>query len=399
MGYKSFSVSVIGESHIKKNIVCQDFSANVDNDDVQIAVVSDGHGDSTCFRSDKGAEFAVKACMEGLMELANKIKNKDIKYQDIFVEKRKREFLLQLAKGIVAKWNMYIINDLKENPIQDDVEKIKINNNIFNQYIEGNEINHIYGATLIAVMVVENFIIALQQGDGKCIFLNKNGDFFEPVQWDERCYMNITTSLCDEDAAESFRFHIDKFSDNSRPIAVFVASDGIEDSYDNQDTMLCFYRTLCKEIVEKGLDEEMNYLGESWLSDMSKYGSADDMSVAGIVDTEIILPFIDKFEKENLLCTVNANINEIEERKSSMKDKMAYLDRLYDKIKNEIKEMEIVANSVQEFKKDNESEMKNLEFKKSELEKVIMEREEYISKFNELTDKYNYYLIEKEKLK
>lgn len=94
-----------------------------------------------------------------------------------------------------------------------------------------------------------------------------------------------------------------------------------------------------------------------------------------------------------------ANINEIEERKSSMKDKMAYLDRLYDRIKNEIEEIEIDLNSVHRCKKDNESEMKNLEFKKSELEKVIMEREEYISKFNELTDKYNYYLIEKEKLK
>lgn len=69
-------------------------------------------------------------------------------------------------------------------------------------------------------------------------------------------------------------------------------------------TMLCFYRILCKEISEKGLAEEINYLGESWLPDMSKYGSADDMSVAGIVDTEIILPFIEKFEKENLLCTV-----------------------------------------------------------------------------------------------
>ena len=52
--YQAFSASVQGATHVKKNIVMQDASGKFENEKVKLIVVSDGHGDSSCFRSDRG---------------------------------------------------------------------------------------------------------------------------------------------------------------------------------------------------------------------------------------------------------------------------------------------------------------------------------------------------------
>jgi len=71
--YKSFAVTVQGGSHIKSGLVCQDASSSYDDESVAIAVVADGHGDSNCFRSDKGAEFAVKCAEEGIRQFVKEL--------------------------------------------------------------------------------------------------------------------------------------------------------------------------------------------------------------------------------------------------------------------------------------------------------------------------------------
>ena len=52
--------TVIGDSHIRKGIVCQDSSGTVVTDKFAIAVVADGHGSAKHFRSDVGSRIAVK---------------------------------------------------------------------------------------------------------------------------------------------------------------------------------------------------------------------------------------------------------------------------------------------------------------------------------------------------
>ena len=53
--YQAFSASVQGAAHVKKNIVMQDASGKFENEKIKLIVVSDGHGDSSCFRSDRGS--------------------------------------------------------------------------------------------------------------------------------------------------------------------------------------------------------------------------------------------------------------------------------------------------------------------------------------------------------
>ena len=67
---QTFNKSVIGASHIRSGKPCQDFSLSYQDGNVKILVVCDGHGGSTYFRSDMGAEIAAKACLENLIDFA-----------------------------------------------------------------------------------------------------------------------------------------------------------------------------------------------------------------------------------------------------------------------------------------------------------------------------------------
>ena len=54
----SFACTTIGQSHIISKKPCQDYSSFFENDTMNIAVVSDGHGSSNFTRSEKGSQFA-----------------------------------------------------------------------------------------------------------------------------------------------------------------------------------------------------------------------------------------------------------------------------------------------------------------------------------------------------
>ena len=64
--------TVIGDSHIRKGIVCQDSSGTVVTDKFAIAVVADGHGSAKHFRSDVGSRIAVKITTKLLKNYMNR---------------------------------------------------------------------------------------------------------------------------------------------------------------------------------------------------------------------------------------------------------------------------------------------------------------------------------------
>ena len=59
--FNGFSHSVMGASHEKTGLVCQDSSAYKVCDDYAVCVVADGHGSKKHFRSNIGSKFAIEA--------------------------------------------------------------------------------------------------------------------------------------------------------------------------------------------------------------------------------------------------------------------------------------------------------------------------------------------------
>lgn len=319
MSWKTFSKSVIGFSHLKKNTVMQDYSAHFDNGKFRIIAVSDGHGSSNCFRSDRGSKLAVQACLEGLLELA--------KHYNTFEEMRypmPEEILRQFCIGILTKWNQLISEDLQANPV--DLKELEMCDPKWSEHYKKSEsLNHIYGSTLICALMIEDIVLVLHQGDGRCIIFNQFADFYQPVPWDDRCYSNITTSLCDDDVINSIRIYQKKIKSESEIIALFVASDGIEDSYHSEASMYNFYRRLLFKLMDNESDSEFQVYFDEELKTISEHGSGDDMSVAGMVDLDKISTLKPLMEIE-IQRTLNKEvIIRTNERMESMENKRDYL--------------------------------------------------------------------------
>lgn len=94
---------------------------------------------------------------------------------------------------------------------------------------------------------------------------------------DHRCMLNITTSLCDEDAVNEFRF---AYGDaESMPKAVFLCSDGVDGTFGSGDLLYGFYANIMKSICDDGIETVTTQLPEV-LSHYSREVSKDDMSIA-----------------------------------------------------------------------------------------------------------------------
>jgi hypothetical protein len=150
------------------------------------------------------------------------------------------------------------------------------------RYLRGDRTEEAYGTTLLAVCVTNNYWFGIHQGDGKCVCIDRDGKCREPIPWDERCFLNMTTSLCDKDAIDRFRYY---FS-TELPAAVFVGTDGVDDSYSGED-LHALYRETCSAFYENGFDGGVQEIEVS-LPIITEKASKDDISIAGIIDMEYL---------------------------------------------------------------------------------------------------------------
>jgi hypothetical protein len=218
-----------------------------------IAVVADGHGAEEHFRSDRGSRFAVEAALQCIRKFTA-IENNVLPDPSASIK--------TLEKSIIAAWHK---------KVADDVKSDKIDGDIFSPY----------GTTLIAAAITIHYCLAIQIGDGKCVFIDKNHMALQPIPWDDRCFLNRTTSLCDDDSLSLFRH----FYSEVLPLAVFMGSDGIDDSFPvrgNEEHLAGFYQKIYKNFIREGIKK-----GEKELREMlplfTQKGSGDDVSIAGTI--------------------------------------------------------------------------------------------------------------------
>jgi hypothetical protein len=116
------------------------------------------------------------------------------------------------------------------------------------------------------------------------VSVSADGNICDPIPWNEKCFLNRTTSLCDEKALDNFRYC---FSTDNFPVAIYVGTDGIDDSFGSDERLFSFYRRLTEAFAQLGFDKGKKELKE-YLPELTKQGSGDDVSISGIVDMERI---------------------------------------------------------------------------------------------------------------
>lgn len=325
-----------GESHKSSDKPCQDYAYAESSPGLSMAIVCDGHGGQRYFRSQVGSQFATEITREALrayvenMALAFKDKEQKSVFDgasftsysaanatDIQVDSEAHKSLMWLFSSIISQWNLRITQHAMEN----DLSNWELNH-VEQKYLDGFQekrssedatFEKTYGCTLMAYVQTPDYWFAFHLGDGKCISMRVVDDKLvceQPIPWDDRCFLNKTTSLCDSNALEEFRYCYQ--GNGEFPLAMFLGSDGMDDSYGDGYNLYNFYIQLFKIIIRNGDDKAKKELVKS-LPIISKMGSKDDMSVASIYDdTNLTESFflLTEYQREKL----NELFNDVEDK-------------------------------------------------------------------------------------
>ena len=331
--YELICASTQGADHIKHGIPCEDYGQIFESEFCKIFAVADGHGDSNCPRSQLGSKIVCELAISEMGKFCSDIKENAWECRLLSCGKDLDSLARQLISSIVAKWVKAVNEELETNPLTDE-ERAGCEKYI-ERYDKGERLEHIYGTTLIAGLMTEEYLLLIQQGDGRCVVFNEDGSASQPIPWDEKCFANVTTSLCDEDAIQRFRYCIINLEDNPL-IACLAGSDGVEDSYLSMDLMYSYYRDLLVYASENGIEALNEHLKKE-LPEFSKKGSGDDVTISGIVDKEKVINFVDSFKRDNEIVRKESTIREIDERLKSMNG-MGKMDALKTKYEKALEE-------------------------------------------------------------
>lgn len=285
MNFKAFHMSERGESHLHDGRVCQDSSASFSDECGTVAVVSDGHGGCDYVRSQIGSAMACEAAVKNIRRLFENISPEAFLAEPDMM-------LIQLEAAIINDWNESVRSHYEANPFTEE-ELDCVSEKAGASYRSGHRIERAYGATLIAAAVTRDYWFGIQIGDGKCAAFDEAGICTQPIPWDEKCFLNKTTSICGSDALRDFRhFYSEKI-----PTAVFMGSDGIDDSFKNEEDMYDFYKTILYAFSISDYTQAVDGL-KAYLPHLSKEGSADDVSIAAWMDMDALKSVVDKIKAE-----------------------------------------------------------------------------------------------------
>ena len=309
------NVHCLGESHKDSGKPCQDYSYSHVDDNMAIAVVCDGHGGERYFRSDVGAKAATEIIVEVVRLFVKQTDPKLFKStpytaEGVVTESEKKLTPLdvkfrQMFSSIITKWNERIELHAKENPLSEwelehvpEKYRLEFLDNLTRPFADST-LNKQYGCTLMVYVQTEDYWFAFHLGDGKCISFHNDINFHgqqqvwdEPIPWDERCFLNKTTSICDSEAINEFRYCYGNSS--ATPVAVFLGSDGIDDTYGEMQNIAYFYVEILKILVKDGIAAATQQLRDD-LPIISRIGSKDDASVAAVFNMVTANTYIGKF--------------------------------------------------------------------------------------------------------
>lgn len=250
--------SVRGHSHVLKGIPNQDAYGIVQTEDIQLALIADGHGSKTCFRSQKGAEFAVEEARDVILEGLH------LGSTELLHDPQK------LFKTLLKRWAIRILKDLKAVPFHPD--EIALLNPIQKKTIGKNALVA-YGTTLNMVLLFKGKVYVWKVGDGAIIIRE---DMTSPVKeiLDRHWFGVETLSLSTCNPVKDVDFVIL----SGQPKEILMCSDGYKNAFRSD---LDFYKAL-QDFSSLYETKPAGYVEgqiEAWLNETSRMGSGDDITL------------------------------------------------------------------------------------------------------------------------
>ena len=262
---KGIHATVIGDSHIRRHVVCQDSSGVYVDEKFGIAVVADGHGSAKHFRSDVGSRIAVKISIELLKKYMSQtdFKNQFRQYPDFILQ--------QMEKQILMKWREAVEEYHKENPLSEEEKKL-----FPAEEKSRMKIPVIYGSTVLIAVMADGFSYGMLLGDGGFVVLSRKGRISIPVE-DPNSHANYTSSLCNTNAYLYFQH----WYSEEEPAAMFVSTDGLFKSFASEEDFLKYHGLITQML---GDPEKARISLKRNFEKRTREGSGDDISIALIYD-------------------------------------------------------------------------------------------------------------------
>ncbi|MDE6035411.1 MAG: protein phosphatase 2C domain-containing protein [Ruminococcus sp.] len=262
--FKGFSRSVIGASHIKKNIVCQDSSGFKVYENYAVAVVADGHGSKKHFRSNTGSALAVESAVET-------VENFFSDYQRISAELPvNHELILKnIERQVIARWHSKIRKHFSENPVTPE-EKQPFTDDEFRKIA----VESYYGTTLVTAVISEDFSLGFQIGDGSLVAVFEDGETVMIMDYEESNPANITASVCNKNAPLLFSHF---YTRKKKILAMFVSTDGLYTSFSSDDDFLDYHTIIASQLYD------IQAFENSVLKNITRrthFGTEDDISIS-----------------------------------------------------------------------------------------------------------------------
>lgn len=260
-----FGESVQGAAHIRNGKECQDSLKKVERDkDTVILSVADGHGSDSCPYSKAGSYEAVNVFCKILGGYLDTYSGQP----ELLMTFLKREGDTKVAQEIDAEWKRRILK------IHSRHKRDVVTDAGGNKDIEA--IYKLYGSTLLGLVIAKEFLFAFQLGDGDIIKVSEAG--VENVIEADKLLGIETHSLSKTESWKKAVTIVKKQGDDRKlPVMYMLASDGMANSYKNDDefrkTCIDYYALLKKHGVKAVADS----LGQ-WLNETSELGCGDDIT-------------------------------------------------------------------------------------------------------------------------
>jgi serine/threonine protein phosphatase PrpC len=298
--------TIRGASHERGNLPNQDAIEwypgypNIGDGLPLILAISDGHGSRKNFRSDQGSKLAVQTAIKVLQELflgdrvqapsdAKLLGNSEYSdtalIADIAKNRLPQKLVHEWTQAVEHHWQQTQLSPTEElewQQVQQEWER-SVKNARPDPHLD-QPLTIPYGATLLAVLVTEQFTLYLQLGDGDILCVSAQDQVSSPFERDPRLIANETTSLCTPNAWRDIRVKIQfhaEFASEPAPILILLATDGYANSFSSSADFQKIGSDYREMIVSSGLKKVTQSLNQ-YLHETSQEGSGDDITL-GII--------------------------------------------------------------------------------------------------------------------
>jgi Protein phosphatase 2C len=253
--------SARGAAHQASGLPNQDAVGRQDGPGGSVAVaIADGHGHSRHFRSADGSALAVEVACRAASRIAATLTSGGA-----------AQAAEKVAGTIVDDWRAAVAAQLAVRPYTAQEQSVLD--------LAGDPPEVPYGSTLLVAVIAGDWLVCAQIGDGDMLGICRDGGFFHPVAGDDRLDGLRTTSLCQEDAVESFR--TGAYDLRQVPLAVLLlATDG----YGNAQAEEPWQPGVGRDLAELAAGHDRHWFAEQvpdWAQRCaSAAGSGDDTTIA-----------------------------------------------------------------------------------------------------------------------